>query len=90
MTAPVVIYTSGFCGYCHRARRLLERKDIAFEEIQVDRDAGHRDEMRRRSGRRSVPQIFIGDHHVGGCDDLFALEAAGGLDTLLNEGTHDG
>jgi len=87
MSAPVVIYTTGSCGYCARARTLFERKGIAFEEIRVDLDAARKAEMMSRSGRRTVPQIFVGDHHVGGCDDLYALERAGGLEKLLEQET---
>ena len=90
MTAQVVIYTTGFCGYCSRARKLLEQKGVAFEEIRTDGDAARKAEMIQRSGRRTVPQIFVGDHHVGGCDDLYALDRAGGLDALLNQGTQNG
>lgn len=86
MTAAVVIYTTGFCGYCGRARRLFEQKGVAFEEIRVDNDPDRRVEMINRSGRRSVPQIFIGGHAIGGCDDLYALDRAGKLDPLINEG----
>jgi glutaredoxin 3 len=82
----IVIYLTGWCSYCARARSLLERKGAQFEEIDVDAHPQARAEMMARSGRRTVPQIFIGDTHVGGCDDLYALEAAGGLDTLLNPG----
>ena len=82
MTAPkVVMYATGWCPYCARARQLLAGKGVAFEEIDVE--ATGREEMIRRSGRRTVPQIFIGDTHVGGSDDLHALDAAGKLDTLL-------
>lgn len=80
---PVTMYTTRFCGFCMRARRLLEEKGVAFEEIAVD---GNRDlwqEMEDRTGRHTVPQIFIGDMHVGGCDDLYALEYAGELDDVL-------
>jgi len=89
MAAPapqVVMYATGWCPYCHRARSLLERKGVAFEEIDLDAVPERRAEMRRRSGRSSVPQIFIGDAHVGGCDELHALEAAGRLDPLLGRG----
>ncbi len=82
-TPPVVVYSSGFCPYCIRARMLLERKGVAFEEIRVDREPARRHEMERRSRRRTVPQIFIGDVHVGGYDDLAALERLGELDALL-------
>ncbi len=82
MTAPkVVMYATGWCPYCARARQLLAGKGVAFEEIDVE--ATGREEMIRRSGRRTVPQVFIGDTHVGGSDDLHALDAAGKLDTLL-------
>lgn len=82
MTTPkVVMYATAWCPYCARARNLLTGKGVGFEEIDVD--ATGREEMIRRSGRRTVPQIFIGDTHVGGSDELLALEAAGKLDTLL-------
>jgi glutaredoxin 3 len=79
----VVMYSTGWCPYCARARALLERKGAAIEEIDVDARPGARTEMVTRSGRRTVPQIFIGDTHVGGCDDLLELEASGRLDPLL-------
>jgi glutaredoxin 3 len=81
--AAVTMYTTGWCPYCSRARSLLERKGVGFEEIDVEASPEKRAEMQTRSGRRTVPQIFIGDHHVGGCDDLHALEQAGKLDALL-------
>ena len=77
------MYLSSWCPYCHRARALLQSKQVAVQEIDVDSEPGLRDEMTRRSGRRTVPQIFIGERHIGGCDDLVALDAAGGLDPLL-------
>lgn len=84
MSAPkVVMYGSGWCGYCASARSLLEEKGVAFEEIDVDAVAGAREAMMARSGRSSVPQIFIGASHVGGCEDLLALDAAGRLDHML-------
>jgi glutaredoxin 3 len=85
MSAPkVTLYVSDWCPYCARARSLLESKGVAFEEIDVDAVSGARTQMIERSGgRASVPQIFIGENHVGGCDDLLALAAAGGLDPLL-------
>lgn len=85
MAAPdVVIYTTMFCPYCHAAKALLARKGVAYEEIKVDGDrAGRRLMAERAGGRTSVPQIFIGERHVGGCDDLHALEQAGKLDQLL-------
>ena len=84
MSQPaVVMYTTNWCPYCERARRLLAAKNVSIEEIDVESAPDKRAEMQARSGRRSVPQIFIGDHHVGGSDDLQALEAAGKLDGLL-------
>ena len=80
---PVVMYTTGWCLYCARARQLLAAKNVSFEEFNVEELPEKRAEMQARSGRRSVPQIFIGDQHVGGCDDLHALEDAGKLDSLL-------
>jgi glutaredoxin 3 len=77
------MYTTGWCPYCARARKLLETKGVAFEEINVESQPEKRAEMQARSGRRTVPQIFIGDQHVGGCDDLYALEDAGKLNGLL-------
>jgi glutaredoxin 3 len=79
----IVMYVSGWCPYCQRARGLLTRKGVAFKEIDVGEDSKLREEMAARSGRRSVPQVFIGDQHVGGCDDLFALDASGELDRLI-------
>lgn len=84
MTQPaVVMYTTNWCPYCERARKVLAAKKVSIDEIDVESSAEKRAEMHKRSGRRSVPQIFIGDHHVGGSDDLLALEAAGKLDGLL-------
>ena len=81
---PVEIYTSPLCGYCHAAKRLLSQKGVSFAEIDVLAEPDRRAEMTRRSGGgRTVPQIFIGETHVGGCDDLFALDRAGKLDPLL-------
>jgi glutaredoxin 3 len=82
---PVRMYATAVCPYCVRAEQLLQRKGVAdVEKIRVDLDPEQRDQMMRLSGRRTVPQIFIGDYHVGGCDDLFALERSGKLDALLN------
>jgi glutaredoxin 3 len=84
MSQPdVVIYLTGWCPYCQRARALLSKKGIQFREIDVDDDPKLREEMVARSGRRTVPQVFIGDKHVGGCDDLFALDGRGELDRLI-------
>ncbi len=81
---PVEIYTTPTCPYCHAAKRLLQKKEVAFSEIDVSRDPALRAAMTQRArGGRTVPQIFIGDTHVGGCDDLYALEDAGKLDPLL-------
>ena len=85
MTQPAVtMYTTDWCPYCERARRLFAAKKVSFDEIDVQSAPEKRTEMQTRSGRRTVPQIFIGDHHVGGSDDLAALEAAGKLDALLS------
>lgn len=82
---PVTIYTTPICPYCARAKSLLSKKGAKFEEIDVMMDAKARTEMEEKSGgARSVPQIFIGHTHVGGCDDLYALDRAGELDPLLN------
>ncbi|MBQ4823278.1 glutaredoxin 3 [Leisingera sp. M527] len=80
----VEIYTSPLCGYCHAAKRLLNQKGVTFSEINVLAQPDRKAEMiQRANGGRTVPQIFIGETHVGGCDDLFALEQAGKLDPLL-------
>jgi glutaredoxin 3 len=79
----VVMYATSWCPYCERARKLFARKNVTFDEIDVDSAPGKRAEMQERSGRRTVPQIFIGETHVGGSDDLLALEEAGKLDALL-------
>lgn len=81
--AHVEIYTSPTCGYCHAAKRLLAQKGVSFQEVDVVREPSRRPEMERRSGRRTVPQVFIDGAHVGGCDDLHALDQAGRLDPLL-------
>lgn len=84
MSVPVVMYSTAWCSYCMRARSLLERKGVAFQEIKVDEDVRERDTMVKKSGgRRTVPQIFIGERHVGGYDDLAALDRSGELDQLL-------
>lgn len=83
--AKVTIYTRQFCGYCTAAKRLLERKGVAFDDIDATGAPDKRQEMMQRSGRTTFPQIFIGDRHVGGCDDLYALEGAGDLDRWLAE-----
>jgi glutaredoxin 3 len=79
------MYSTGFCGYCDRARALLGRKGVTVTEIKVDEKPEDREAMLKRSGgRRTVPQIFIGDRHVGGYDELAALDRSGELDRLLN------
>ncbi len=84
MTRPAVtLYVSDWCPYCQRAKGLLEQKNVAFSEINVEEDAKFREEMIARSNRRTVPQIFIGDKHIGGCDDLYALNDSGELDRLI-------
>jgi glutaredoxin 3 len=84
MTRPTVtVYTSGWCPYCERAKGLLQQKNVVFGEINVEDDGKFREEMIARSNRRTVPQIFIGDRHVGGCDDLFELDRSGELDRLI-------
>jgi glutaredoxin 3 len=80
----VVMYSTSWCGFCERARGLLARKDVAFREVRLDETPEERETMMQRSGgRRSVPQIFIGDTHVGGYDELAAAERSGELDRLL-------
>jgi len=84
MSQPdITIYLTGWCPYCQRAKQLLGQKNLAFKEIDVEADPASRTEMIEKSGRRTVPQIFIGTKHVGGCDDLFALDRSGGLDRLI-------
>jgi glutaredoxin 3 len=79
------MYTKSWCPYCERARDLLRRKGVAFQEIDVETQSGQREDMIRRCGQYTVPQIFIGERHVGGSDDLYELDAAGGLDPLLQQ-----
>ena len=84
LMVAVVIYTRAYCSYCTWAKELLRRKGVAFEEIDVTGDQERRTEMiRRADGETTTPQIFIGSTHVGGCDELYALEQAGRLDALL-------
>ena len=81
---PVTIYSTAVCPYCIRAKQLLKARGVGeIEEIRVDLDPVRRDEMMEKTQRRTVPQIFIGETHVGGCDDLVALDKAGGLAALL-------
>ncbi|WP_294609462.1 glutaredoxin 3 [Roseovarius sp.] len=81
---PVEIYSSPLCGFCHAAKRLLKQKGVNFSEINVLAQPARKSEMlQRANGSRTVPQIFVGDTHVGGCDELYALDRAGKLDALL-------
>jgi glutaredoxin 3 len=82
-TLEVLMYVTGWCPYCMRARSLLEGKGVTIVEIDVEAVPGARAEMRARSGRGTVPQVFIGDQYVGDCDELHALDAAGRLDAML-------
>ena len=79
---PVTMYTASWCGHCQRAKRLLHEKNMAFTEIDVESAPELREEMISRSHRRSVPQIFIGARHIGGCEELYALERSGELDRI--------
>jgi glutaredoxin 3 len=83
---PVLIYTTQWCGYCSAAKALLKQKDVAYEEIDVGNDSKQREEMIERSGRRSVPQIFIHGESIGGFDQIAALDQAGELDKRLEGG----
>ncbi|MEL0027190.1 MAG: glutaredoxin 3 [Perlucidibaca sp.] len=82
--ADVVVYTTQVCPYCVRAKQLLQRKGVPYREIDVSHDAEERMALVRRTGQRTVPQIFINEQPVGGCDELYALERAGQLDVLLS------
>ena len=85
--ADVEIYTTGYCPYCFRAKKLLDKKGAPYIEIDVEAAPERREEMKERAaGSHTVPQIFIGKEHVGGCDDLFELEFGGELDTMLGAG----
>ena len=85
MTANVLMYSTAVCPYCTRAERLLESKGVTtIEKVRIDLDPEQRVLMMQKTGRRTVPQIYVGDTHVGGFDDLYALEQAGRLDPLLN------
>ena len=83
MSAPVTVYSTRVCPYCVRAKALLDGKQVPYTEVLVDQHPEKRAEMMRKSGRRTVPQIFVGDHHVGGFDELYLLDRDGGLDPLL-------
>jgi glutaredoxin 3 len=81
--AKVLMYATAACPYCQSAERLLREKGAQLETVRVDLEPARREEMMRRSGRRSVPQIWIDERHIGGCDDLYALDREGELDPLL-------
>ena len=81
------MYCTAACPFCQAAERLLKEKGVAIEKIRVDLEPGRRGEMMQKSGRRTVPQIWIGERHIGGCDDLYDLERQGGLDPLLKAGS---
>ena len=84
MNKNIIIYTSSLCGFCYRAKSLLKKKNIPFEEIDIDLDYSKRNEMiKKSSGRTSVPQIFFKDHHIGGCDDLYKLEEENNLEIFF-------
>jgi glutaredoxin 3 len=85
MMSQVTIYTKAYCPYCVRAKSVLDSKGVRYQEIKIDEQPELRPQMiERASGRSTVPQIFIGTRHIGGCDDMVALDAAGQLDPLLN------
>jgi len=83
--AKVLMYSTGVCPFCLMAERLLKSKGVEIEKVRVDLEPERRQEMMQRTGRRTVPQIYVGERHVGGYDDLAALDRAGGLDPLLGE-----
>lgn len=82
---PVTVYSTRICPYCVRAKALLDSKHVPYTEVLVDVDLDRRTEMMQKSGQRTVPQIFIGETHVGGCDELYTLDRQGKLDTLLTD-----
>lgn len=79
----ITIYSSQYCPFCFRAKAIFQQKSVAFEEINVDMDSALKKEMMQKSGQRTVPQIWIGERHIGGCDDLMAIQRSGELDQLL-------
>lgn len=83
--ATVIMYSTAYCPYCSRARQLLDQKKVKFTDIRIDENPDKRAEMIAKSNRHSVPQIFINSRHIGGCDDMYALESQGQLDKLLQE-----
>ena len=84
-TASVTLYTTAWCPFCVRAKQLLDHKRSAYNEIKVDGQPQLRQEMMQLSGQHTVPQIWVGTQHIGGCDELYALDRSGQLDTLLEE-----
>ncbi|MFT6028495.1 MAG: glutaredoxin 3 [Oleiphilaceae bacterium] len=82
-TPHIIIYSSQYCPFCFRAKSIFQQKSVAFEEINVDSDSALRQEMTQKAGQRTVPQIWIGERHVGGCDDLMDLQYSGELDKIL-------
>ncbi|WP_028669338.1 glutaredoxin 3 [Saccharospirillum impatiens] len=88
--SPVTLYTTAWCPFCVRAKQLLDHKGSTYREIRVDGQPELRQEMMQLSGQHTVPQIWVGQHHIGGCDELYALERAGRLDTMLAEASHAG
>ena len=85
MSSEVILYSTRFCPYCMRAKSLLESKGVAYRDIAVDDEPQLRQEMMTRSGQQTVPQIWIGERHIGGFDDMYALERQGSLDGLLEQ-----
>jgi glutaredoxin 3 len=83
----VLMYCTAACPFCQSAERLLVDKGVKIEKVRVDLEPARRAEMQQKSGRRTVPQIWIGERHIGGCDDLYDLDRQGGLDPLLKAGT---
>lgn len=83
--ATVIMYSKGTCPYCESARELLKQKGVEFSELDIDNDLLKREEMIAKSGRHTVPQLFINGQHIGGCDDIYALEHQGLLDPLLQK-----
>ncbi len=81
--ATIIMYSTGYCPYCVKARELLNKKNALFTDIRIDLQPEFREDMITKSNRHTVPQIFINSHHIGGCDDLYALDAQGKLDPLL-------
>jgi len=83
---PVTVYTSSFCGYCIRVLDLLQRRGIGYTEVSVEDNPGLRDELVARSGRRSLPQVYLGERYLGGAEELAALDRSGELDRLMTNG----